>query len=140
MCVNNKLEDVQLKKKHKNNVQPVERNQAVTLQIYYRNRILKSLLIWNNRNRSPLNIPESHHVVYQFTCNNEGCIFSNNYIGYTTCLLSERFRTHRSVRNLLSNSYHFYRVPITDLLQSGSILRRCSTKRYLKFAEAILIK
>ena len=139
MCSNYRLQEHQLQKIIADNVKSTNKNCKVQLQIYYRNRKLKSLLIRNNNNGNK-SIGESNHVVYKFTCTKDGCNSTKCYIGYTTCSLAERFRTHQSVRKHLLDIHNQSRVPTSHLLESVSVLRHCKSKRDLKYTEAILIK
>ena len=81
-----------------------------------------------------------------YTCNKDGCNSSSNpkkYIGYTTCTLEERFRTHTqigSIKNHLVTAHNINRIPKNELLEATTILRSCQLKRKLIMTEAILIK
>ena len=93
-------------------ISPVVENKAVKLNVYYRTRRLENILI---RNRSHYNddFKLSHHVVYKYTCEKEGCT-PVPYISYTVCSLAERFRMHTptgSIRMHMMERHQARRIP-----------------------------
>ena len=136
-----KMEEKQLKGIINQYVKPVDANKTLNLVIYYKNRKLKNLLI-KNKNTQQKQVSQESSVVYQYTCNKEGCN-SSSYIGYTMCTVSERFRMHTqksSIKKHLTEQHGIAKVPRKELLESTTILRRCNKKRTLIMTEAILIK
>ena len=123
-----------------NNVKPVNPNDTVSLRIYYRNKKLKNLFIRNKS--SSAEISDKHHVVYLYTCNQEGCN-SSKYIGYTTCTVGERFRMHTqngSIKNHFLEVHNVVRLPKKQLIECVSILSSNSSLGRLRMTEAVLIK
>ena len=136
-----KMDEKKLKQIMNTYVSPVAENKVVKLIVYYKTRRLSNLFI---RNRSHYNdeFHLSHHVVYKYTCEKEGCN-SLSYIGYTTCSLGERFKMHTSTGSIckhLREKHQAQRIPKTELLENTKILVRYPDKRRLIIAEALLIK
>ena len=73
----------------------------------------------------------------------EGCN-SSKYIGFTTCSLKERFRTHTqnssSIKRHLSEAHNINRTTTVELLKYVTVLHRTQDKRDLIFSEALFIK
>ena len=141
MCSNYKTEEKQLTAIISKYVKPVDDDHQVALRIFYKNKSLRNMLIRNRT--SPTNqISNRDHVVYQYTCNLEGCNASQ-YIGYTTCKIDERFRNHAQTGSIKKHHVEKHgarRVAKNDLIESTSILRSCQSKGRLRMTEAILIK
>ena len=88
-------------------------------------------------------VSSRHHVVYSYSCNIDGCNSSQNYIGYTTCTVDERFRMHTqagSIKRHLNTAHGINRVTKKDLISNVKILESCSNKGKLRMTEAICIK
>jgi len=137
-----KLQEKQLKDVITKNVKPSRPNEIVDLRIYYRNKKLCNLFI-RNKPKSTQTGSERHHVVYQYTCNNDGCNSINTYIGYTTCTLNERFKMHAqhgSIKKHLIEHHGFSKVCKGELLEATKVLRYCSDRRELFTTEALMIK
>ena len=137
MSCHYKTEEKHLQRTIQKHVISVDPDKSVKLSIYYRNTKLSNLLIRNKTTNSTTS--DKHHVVYLYKCNYEECNFSK-YVGYTTCTLAERFRTHRSVRRHLEEHHNRRRVPVQELLECVEVLRSNTDKRRLKMMEALLIK
>ena len=144
MCSNYKTEEKQLKNIVYKFVKPISDDHQLDLCLYYKNRKLKNLFI-RNKNKTE-NSSSRDHVVYMYTCNKDGCNSSvdpQQYIGYTTCTLEERFRTHTqigSIKNHLSTIHNIKRIPKKELLDTTKVLRGCQSKRKLIITEALVIK
>jgi len=142
MSSNYKLEEKRIRTIIADNVVPTSDDDRVNLIIYYQNRKLKNLLIKNSPQRNN-NIADQHNVVYQYICDNAGCNPSQDYIGYTTCTVADRFRMHAvngSIKRHLVEQHNLQRVTKAQLMAGVKILRRCNTKRELVMTEAVLIK
>ena len=115
---------------------------VVNFQIFYKNRKLRSLLI---RNKPKIDTPvdKMHHVVYQYTCKDEGCN-APKYIGYTTCTLYNRFGSHTQSGSIMRHLREQHSVTGTiyrrKLLQSVKVLKSEENKQKLILTEAVLIK
>ena len=73
-----KIEGYKLRKIISKHVKPVNQDSKLKLNIYYKNKKLKKILI-NNNICEKVEVNDS--VVYKFTCNERGC--NASYIGYT---------------------------------------------------------
>ena len=120
---------------YEKNVKPVESNVSINLNIFYKIRKLKSIVIINNPNKPAC----SFNVVYQYTCN-KGESNSQTYIGYTEQTLEERFRQHQSVKKHMREAHNIARIKTSELLESVEILHGvpCS-KQELLVMEALFI-
>lgn len=121
------------------NVIPVNTEKKVTLNIYYKNKTLKNLLIVNNPHKME---PELRsHVVYQYVCSKEACMASK-YIGYTECSLTLRMRNHAQNGSILKHNLekHRHKITTNEILSDVEILRQFNSKDELIIAEALLIK
>ena len=139
MTPNYKNDEQQLQRIVSSNVSTARDNQNLRLLIYYRNRKVRNLFIRNKTRDPNASTSDRHHVVYQYSCNREGCNAST-YIGYTTTTIWDRFATHTSIKNHLREAHSINRIPRKDIIKDVSILRTCSTRRDLIFAEALSIK
>ena len=142
--MNHKTEENQLEQIVHRNIQPVATTEEIKLLIYYRNRKLKDLFIRNKPRTQNATISDRHHVVYEYTCNRDGCSSSPKcYVGYTTATVWERFGMHTqtgSIKKHLIEDHDINRIPRRDLIKDVKILRSCSSRRDLVFTESILIK
>jgi len=137
-----KTEERRLKEIIYSNVLPSDESKLIQVIIYYRNRKMKNLFI-KNRTFIKEGVANKYGVVYRFVCKNDGCHPGNDYIGYTTCTLSERFRMHTfngSIKKHLIEHHHFNKIHKAELLETTEILRHCRSKRELIMTEAVLIK
>lgn len=142
MCSNYKVDENQLTTIISKYIKPADDDHQICLTIYYKNKKLKNLLI-RNKKRLDSDAPNRHHVVYLYTCNQEGCNSSQTYVGYTTCTIDERFRMHAqtgSIKKHLMEKHGLRKVSKSDLTQSTSVLKSCDSKGRLRMTEAILIK
>jgi len=139
-----KLTENRLKKIVNNNVKVANDNDQLKLLIYYRGKKLRSLFIRNKQTSQAMDVANRHHVVYQYTCNRDGCNTTNTtYIGYTACSIWERFKMHTqagSIKRHLLEKHDIVRVARRELVDDVTILRSCTNKRDLIYCEAILIK
>lgn len=141
MTSNYKVEEQTLTKIIQTHVLPGSPDLQVKLNIYYRAMRLSNLLIKNKvcRETDPV---KQHHVVYRYTCNQAGCN-STTYVGYTTCTLQERFRTHAQNGSIISHqreTHNRSRVPRDELLKDVKVVARCNERRRLVMTEAMVIK
>ena len=122
-----------------NHIQPTNGNDTINLQIYYKAKKLQHLFIKNNPHNLDGN--KKSHVVYQYTCSNEGCQ-SSRYIGYTECTLVDRLRNHAQHGAIITHNTEIHQKKITtnEILQDTSVLCHYKTKAELILAEALLIK
>lgn len=142
MCSNYKVEEKQLKTIIEKNVQPVDDNHHISLRIYYKNKKLHNLFI-RNKPISTNEVSDRHHVVYLYECKQAGCNAKHTYIGYTTCTVGERFRSHTqtgSIKKHLVETHGITRIPKSDLLQTTKVLKTCNSVGYLRMTEAMMIK
>ena len=95
MWSNYKIDEKHLKAIVKKNVTPVGQKFSIDLNIFYKSKKLKSILIKNKSYKSKSN----YNVLYQYTCYTGECN-SLKYIGYTEQTLEDRFRQHQSVMKL----------------------------------------
>ena len=141
MSATYKADEKKLKELFESHVLPVSESDRVKLFIYYKQRKLHNMFIRNNEHRES-ELENRHHVVYEYTCNEEGCHapLPPTYIGYTTCTLYERFGQHASVKKHLLESHGLTRVGRRKLLESVRVLRCEKDRRHLIMMEAMLIK
>lgn len=144
MSSNYKIEERHLKDIIKKHVKTTDEKKFVKLYIYYKNKKLKNLLIKNKTVPSTdRDHTKRHHVVYLYTCDQEGCSAPHQYVGYTACTLHERFKMHTqngSIKKHLVEKHGMNKIPRTTLLAATTILKYCSQKRNLVMTEAVLIK
>jgi len=143
MNSNHKIEEKRLKKIIEDNVTATQQGDTVSLIIYYNNRKLKNLLIKNKPHSTPKTTQERDHVVYQYTCNLEGCSAGRSYIGYTTCSIWERFRMHTQTGSIvkhLADQHSVHKPSRKQLVENVTILKSCADRRDLIYTEAVLIK
>ena len=143
MTTSYKTDESKLHELVRRHLKPVAENTKVKLCIYYKTRKLQSLFVKNKSDEAGQQDPNlRHHVVYQYTCNKQGCN-SLRYIGYTTCSLHERFRMHTQTGSIikhLKETHRENRVPRSELLAQAKVIDFCNEKRRLIFLEAIYIK
>ena len=144
MSSNYKQDESQLKTIIQKHAQPVSNSHELKLIIYYKSRKIKNIFIKNNVHHTN-DIAEKYNVVYQWTCDRDGCNSTNQeYIGYTTCTIKERFRTHTqnssSIKKHLRDQHQIQKITTAQLIPSIKILYTSSDKRDLIFTEALLIK
>lgn len=136
-----KQEEKQLQLLIKKHLEPIEEDHRIRLLIYYKNKKLKNLLIKNNIS-SISDTAQRHHVVYSYKCEKDGCN-SANYVGYTACTVTERFKMHTqngSIKKHILDAHSQSKVTRQELINCTTILRSCNTKRQLIMTEAVLIK
>ena len=140
MCLNYKTEEKKLHSLIDNHVKPVNTNYKINLFIYYKNLKLQNLFIRNKR--SSLEVSGQHHVVYSFKCTEQGCNSLQNYIGYTTCTVGERFGMHAQTGSIKRhlNEKHNIRLNKNEMICNVEILGKNNNFGYLRMLEAILIK
>ena len=121
------------------NIKSLDENRQVKLNIYYKNRTLKNLLIINNTYKLPFE--QRSHLVYQYQCKREGCL-SSIYVGYTECSLVLRMRNHTQNGSIRKHNIdaHAHKVTTNDILKDIKILRHFNNKEDLVIAEALYIK
>lgn len=134
MWSNYKIEEKQLKDLLLKHVKPVNENDILELNIFYRIRKLKSFFIKNN----PHKRNSEFNVVYQYTCN-EGECNSQQYIGYTEQTLEDRFRQHQSVIKHLREAHNVTKRKPSEILKSVEVLYRGSGRQELLVMEALMI-
>ena len=138
MTQNYKTEEKKLQELFTKHVVPVADSVGVKLLIYYKQKKLSSLFIRNKECRANEKC-NRHHVVYEYTCNEEGCN-APKYIGYTTCTLYERFAQHASIKKHMSEVHGVARIGRRALLESVTVLCSISDRRRLIMTEAMMIK
>ena len=74
-----KMEKMKLRDVIEKYVQPSNKERTINLNIYYKNRKLKNILMKNNHEQPS---EDNARVVYAFSCYETGC--NSSYIGYTT--------------------------------------------------------
>ena len=134
MWSNYKIDEKQLTEIIKKNVKPVDSNVSINLNIFYKIRKLKNIIITNNPHKPTCRF----NVVYQYTCNLGECN-SLTYIGYTEQTLEERFRQHQSVKKHIREIHNIARIKTSELLESVEILHRGRSKQELLVMEALFI-
>ena len=132
-----KQEENSLRKIISDNVSP-KNNQKINLHIYYKNKKLSQLFIKNNIHGDDV----ISHVVYQYSCTNEECLPSNNYIGYTITSLNKRFSMHAQTGSILNHakSAHNLRPCTKEMLKNVKVLYKSVSKEELLIAESLYIK
>ena len=140
MSQNYKNEEKILNKIIDTHIKPVKDNKKVSLFIYYKNKKLQNLFIKNKVNSNEISV--QHHVVYSFKCTQEGCNSLQNYIGYTTCTVGERFKMHAQIGSIKKhlNEKHNIQVRKNDMVKNVEILGKSNNVSYLRMLEAVLIK
>ena len=89
------------------------------------------------RPRKP--VLESHGLVYEFKCNQEGC--NASYIGYTSNCLITRAKQHRYKGSKINEHFSVdHHCKPENIFDSFKILYRNSDIRSTKIAEALLIR
>lgn len=142
MTSNYKVEERQLQDIIRKHVQTTNESKYLKLSIFYKNRKLKNLLI-KNKPAISNDHTRRHHVVYLYTCDQEGCNSLHQYVGYTSCTLHERFKMHTqngSIIKHIRETHNISKIPRKSLLAATTILRHCPQKRNLIMTEAVLIK
>ena len=135
-----KQEENNLKKIVNDHLTPTNQEESIQLQIYYKNKKLKNLLIKNN-----LHKPEKSQisrVVYEYRCPREACQPSTCYVGYTECPLIDRLRNHTQHGSIQQHnrSEHNHKISTQETLDNTTIVRKQRTKEELIIAEALIIK
>ena len=63
---------------------------------------------------------QQHHCVYQYSCSRDRCNSTQTYIGYTTCIIFNRFKMHTqnssSIKKHLSDSHQINKISTADLI------------------------
>ena len=115
-------------------------DEKVKLFIYYKNKRVKNLFIKNNIHTVP--VEKKSHLVYAYSCKQEGCRPLNMYIGYTECSLTDRMRNHTQNGSIIKHSMDVHKQKLTtaQILECTKILRFFNTKEELTIAEALIIK
>jgi len=136
MTSNYKQQESYLRKIIENDVKPASDNYELKLNIFYRNRKLKSAFIKNNPHRSE----ENFNVVYKYSCDQVPCNEAQLcYIGHTTTTIKDRFRQHNSIKKHYRD-HHNSNITGKQMIPNVSILRRCNDRRDLIILEALMIK
>jgi len=131
-----KQEEAYLRRIVENNVQTKSENYKLKLNIYYRNKKLKSLFIKNN----PHKTNEIYNVVYKYTCNEVPCNEAQLcYIGHTTTTIKDRFRQHTSIKKH-HREHHDSNITGKHMLPNVTVLQKCNDRRDLIIMEALMIK
>ena len=118
-------------------LKPAQQHKKINVQIYYKNKKLKSLFITNKHHNSDA----GDHVVYEYRCKESSCNAAT-YIGYTTCSLAKRFYYHNQSGSIFHHNrrVHNCKPGSKQLRECTTILYRNSNKQDLLIAEALLIK
>jgi hypothetical protein len=143
MTSNYKIEEKQLNSIFSTHVKGFTDDVKVKLNIYYKNKKLKDILIKNKLCSENYLKKDEHHVIYQYTCDRLGCNSNEKYIGLTTCSLYTRLGNHTqqgSIKEHLQNKHEIVSLKRMELLNSVTILAKNRNVRDLRFLEAILIK
>jgi hypothetical protein len=135
LCTNYKLEEKQIANIVTKNVIPVNKDDMVQLNVFYKIGKLKNVLIKNN----PHKRTAEFNVVYRYTCNEGECNSRHTYIGYTEQTLQERFKQHQSVLKHLREEHNIRKIKPSDILQSVEVLYRGTGKQDLIVMEALYI-
>ena len=130
-----KSDSIFLKETFKKHVIPTNSNDKVEVRLFFKPSKLSSR--FSLRERRPDNA--NHGLVYQFTCNEEGC--NASYIGYTMNRLDVRAKQHKYSGSKIHEHYKIdHHAKPENITDQFSILYRNNHIRYNKIAEAILIK
>ena len=139
MSSNYQQEETKLSNIIQKNIKSVDEEKQLKIIIYYKTKKFKNLVIKNNTTK-PTDFSLQHHVVYQYTCNKNGChSIENKYIGFTTTTLKERMVQHSSIKKHHS-SIHKKKIGYKEILENTKVLVRNNFKQDLLIAEALLIK
>ena len=134
-----KLDEKKLKSLITDHVHPAT-GRVVKFHIFYKNRKLQNLFI-HNKPKVDTPADKLHHVVYQYTCENEGCN-APKYIGYTTCTLYSRFGGHTQSGSIMKHQRECHGVTGTiyrrNLLKSVVVLKKVSDKQKLISTEVLI--
>ena len=121
----------------KEHVKPADNNKSIRLHAYFKPFKLKSMFPTRPRK----NAPHTSHVVYQFSCNLDGC--NASYIGYTTCTMERRAKQHRykgsGIHDHLKIDHEMSTIP-NNIIDQFKVIHKSSDKINLRIAEALLIK
>jgi hypothetical protein len=81
------------------------------------------------------------NVVYQYTCNWEGCS-SSKYVGYTTNKLSIRMKQHYYSGSIKKHhiNEHDHKISYDEIYNNTIILEKRPTRYELQIEEALKIK
>jgi len=143
MSTNYKQDERQLNNIIKNNISATDENYNIKLTVFYKNKKIKQLFIKNNLNKDSTDIGSRHHCVYSYICNMNGCN-SVEYIGYSSCKMTDRFRMHTqnssSIKKHLMEHHQISKVKTSELLPNIKILYHSNNTKNLIFAEAFFIK
>jgi hypothetical protein len=142
MSSNYKVDERVLTSIFKDKVKCINENETLKLNIYYKTRKTRNMLLRNNANATQDPMRRSN-VVYKLKCPVEECTLPNPcYIGSTQCTLAQRITNHvqtGSFRNHLINSHN--RAPNRSHFLAGtSIIHQLPDKRRLLTYEALCIK
>lgn len=132
-CKGDKVILQQLFNKH---IVPSVPSQVVKVRVYFKPKKLASCFSLRPR-RTEM---ERHGLVYQYTCQHDGC--NATYIGYTMNCLSTRARQHK----YSSSKIHTHFVtdhdtkPTNSIMDNFEVIYSGHALRHNKIAEALLIK
>ena len=95
MHSNYKTDEKIIKDIIKSKMKCTRENEEVRLNIYYKNRKTRNLIMQNNLSSIPSSSASRARVVYKAECIVEDCELRNSYyIGYTACTVNRRMTYH----------------------------------------------
>ena len=98
-----KQEEEQLRNVISKSILPHNEEKKIKLLIFYKNKKLRQLFIKNNCSPDK----KEDKVVYQYSCNQEGC-HTSSYVGYTTNQLSVRMKQHSYNGSIKKHHLNFH--------------------------------
>ena len=132
-----KMEKMKLRDVIEKYVQPSNKERTINLNIYYKNRKLKNILMKNNHEQPS---EDNARVVYAFSWNETGC--NSSYIGYKIYRLRDRLLQHTYNGSIKDHFLmtHNKTINLQLLIDNTKVIERKPTKQELIINEALLIK
>ena len=125
------------------NCKPVQTEDKIKLNIYYKNPTTSSLILKNNMSSDPSPLKQTN-VIYHYKCTLGDCALlpRSGYIGNTTTSLSRRITMHLQQGGPLTHTIKHHGENLTRRLmtENTKILARAHDRRRLLALEAIFIR
>ena len=138
-----KADEAALKKIISRNCRPVEADNNIEINIYYRSPTVSGIIMRNNNNKDNTHLKQCN-VVYRYKCQTGDCALlpNNGYIGCTTTSLSRRLTMHlqNGGPQIHSRTKHDCSLTRREIVTNTTILARADDRRRLLALEAIYIR
>ena len=132
-----KIEENHIRKIIDRHIKPKQDNIEIKLQIYYKSKKLKNLIIKNNPNPST----DNANVVYAYKCPEDSCNAVSEYVGYTTNALRKRLQQHTYKGAIKDHALRHNRVlDLNHCTTNTQVIGRNNSKQEIIILEALLIK